>query len=685
MRCYHWLLCASLLAANASADEGMWLYSDPPVKELKAKYGFAPTAEWLQHLQRSSVRFNNGGSGSFVSSSGLVMTNHHVAFDCLQKLSNKQHNYAEDGFLAKTKLEELRCPDLELNVLMSTEDVTKQVNQAVKPQMTPEEALAARRAAIAQIEKESLDKTGLRSDVVTLFQGGRYDLYRYQRYTDVRLVWAPDRQAAAYGGEPDNFEYPRYALDATFFRAYQDQKPVQPKDYLKFSKAGAQEGELIFVSGHPGRTDRLITVAELTYHRDYMLPRVLDFLRRQEVLLSNYSERSPESARMAKDDLLSVKNSRKALDGRLAGLLTPEIMARKEREEALFKAAMALNSDFADSLSAFDEIAIAQKVIADNAYQYALLEAGQAFNTRLFDIARMLLRNADEKSKPNGERLHEYADSNKASFELQLFSPEPIDENLEIVKLADSLTWFTSKRGAEDTLVKSVLAGMSPKERAAQLVKGTQLKDVTVRRKLYNGDAKALAAASDAMIQLALLVDPESRALRQTIEAQSEVKQQAYAKLSKARFALHKGPAYPDATFTVRLAFGQVKGYTAEGKTIPANTTLGGLYTYAQEHDNAAPYNLPERFKKQKEHLNLSTPYNFVSTADIIGGNSGSPVVNKQGEVVGLIFDGNEDSLVLDYVYSDKTARAVSVHSAGLLEVLEKVYGGKEVVVELMG
>ncbi len=429
------------------ADEGMWLFNNPPRKLLQDKYKFDPTDKWLEHVQKSSVRFNSGGSGSFVSADGLVMTNHHVGLDTLQKISTPEKDYVKDGYHAKTHANEVKSKALELNVLMSIEDVTDKVNAAVKPNMSAEEAFKARRGIMAEIEKESLDKTGLRSDVVTLYQGGQYHLYRFKKYTDVRLVFAPEQQIAFYGGDPDNFEYPRFDLDICFFRVYENDKPAKIEHYLKWSKAGATDDELVFVSGHPGRTDRLNTMADLEYQRNRQYPFSLSMLRRLEVLLSVYSGRSDENARQAKEDFFSVQNSRKARVGSLAGLLDPELMNKKKAEEKKLREAVAGKPKLKEAAEAWDNIAKAQKEIAKAALTYNTLERGLAFNSAYFGTARTILRAAEERAKPNSDRLREYRDSNKASLELQLFSDEPVYDELEIVKLTDSLTWLCSETG----------------------------------------------------------------------------------------------------------------------------------------------------------------------------------------------------------------------------------------------
>jgi hypothetical protein len=667
------------------SDEGMWLYNDPPHQLLKEKYGFEPTDVWLEHMQKSSVRFNNGGSGSFVSADGLILSNHHVGADALQKFSDEQHNYLRDGFYARTRVEEKQCMDLELNVLMSIEDVTARVNAAVKDDMKPEEAFLARRAIMAEIEKESLEKTGLRSDVITLYEGGKYQLYRYKKYTDVRLVFAPEQQTAFFGGDPDNFEYPRYDLDICLFRAYENGRPAKVQNYLKWSTTGVSDNELVFVSGNPGHTSRQLTMTELEYLRNNQFPYTLQWLNNLEVSLSVYSAEDEENARRAKDLLFGVQNSRKARNGMFAGLLDPAIMKKKQTDEEQLRATIARSPQAADVLPAWDRISEAQQVIARNALQYRLLESANGFNSTLFDIARTILRAVEEKGKPNGERLREFRDSNLESLEFQLFSPEPLYDDFERLKLANSLTWLVEQLGYRDPLVQKVLAGKSPRDRAAELVAGTRLKDVDFRKKLYAATPAEVQAAHDPMIDLARLIDPPSRAVRKIIETQDEIKRQAHAKITQARLALAKTTPYPDATFTLRLAFGTVKGYEQDGRKIPFETTFAGLYKRAAEHQYKPPFDLTQRWLDRKDQLDLNTPLNFVSTADIIGGNSGSPVVNRQGQFVGIIFDGNIQSLVLDFVYTDVQARAVSVNSQAIIEALRKVYDAGGLADELLG
>lgn len=675
-----------LLTSVALADEGMWLYSDPPLGLLQERYGFKPDQEWLDHLRLASVRFNNGGSGAFVSSEGLVMTNHHVAADTIQKLSSQGEDLIKTGFYAATRAEEKKAPDLELNVLVETENVTKRVKAAVKPDMTDAEAEKARRAAMSTIEQESLEETGLRSDVVTLFRGGEYHLYRYQRYTDVRLVFAPESGIAFFGGDSDNFEYPRYCLDVAFFHVYdEDGKPVKPESHLAFTTEGLKEGDLVFVSGNPGRTERLNTVAHLKFLRDTQYPHVLRVIRRLEVMLSTFGQRSIENTRRAQDELFGVQNARKAYLGGLAGLQDPALMSRKVRAEERLRDAVLddkeLREQFGDPWAeVVDSVDVATRIYPS----YYLLERGRAFDSQLFGHARTLVRLALESQKPNADRLREYRESNLESLEQELFSTAPIYKDLETRKLADSLSMFLEWEGADNDLVQKVLAGKSPRERAAALVEGTRLDDPDFRRRLADGGMTALQATSDPMIELALLVEKPSRQLRDRWTDEVEGPQNtAYGNIAQAMYETGGKGLYPDATFTLRLAFGVVKGYVEEGRKLPAFTTFEGLYERAEEHENRRPYDLPERWVKARPKLDLATPFNFVSTPDITGGNSGSPVVNGDGELVGIIFDGNIQALVLDFVYSDEQARAISVDARGIVEALTKVYEAESLVEEL--
>src|SRR5262245_6317480 len=442
MRTRTWLaaVCAAVAGVTMPetplhGDEGMWLFNAPPRAYLKSKHGFEPTDAWLDHLRLSSVRFNSGGSGSFVSPDGLVMTNHHVGADDLQKLSTKEKDYLRDGFHARTLADEKKTDGLELNVLLKIEDVTAKVQSAVKDGASPAEAADARRKAIAEIEQAAADeKKSIRADVVTLYAGGAYHLYTFKKYTDIRLVFAPEQQIAFFGGDPDNFEYPRYDLDICFFRVYENDRPAKIEHYLKWSPEGSKDGELVFVSGHPGRTNRQNTMDELAYLRDLQYPTQLALLNRREVLYSSWAERTEENRRRVKDDLFGVQNSRKARIGGLGGLLDPKLMGRKTDEEKRLREFIGKQGS-SEAAKAFDVIARAEKIRRNIARDVNMLENAHGFSGHLFGIARTLLRAGDELPKPSGERLREFGDAKLESLKFGLFSSEPIYEDLETLKL----------------------------------------------------------------------------------------------------------------------------------------------------------------------------------------------------------------------------------------------------------
>jgi hypothetical protein len=674
------------LTPELLADEGMWLFNNPPARLLQDKYQFEATPAWLEHLQRASVRFNSGGSGSFVSSRGLVLTNHHVGADALQKLSTAERDLLDEGFLARSQADEIPCIDLELNVLISIEDVTERVKAAVSAELEPSAASQARQAVMATIEQESLDQTGLRSDVVTLYQGGLYHLYRFKKYTDVRLVFAPEQDIAFFGGDPDNFEYPRFDLDFCLFRAYEDGQPVQTPHFLQWSDRGVADGELVFVSGHPGRTNRQNTVAHLEFLRDRAFPFILNVLRRREVQLATFSERNRENARRAKDDLFGIANSRKARLGGLAGLQDPAVLERKAAEERKLRAAVA--ADSALQAACGDPWADIQQTLAvwDDLYvPHQLLERGLAFNSQKFQLARTLVRMAEEDAKSNAERLREYRTSARDSLLQHLFSDAPLYDDLETLGLADSLSLYAELVGMSDPLLQQVLAGKSPRQRAAELVHGSRLQDVDLRKQLAADGAGAIADSSDPLILLARLVDAAARELRKRYEEQvEEPLRQAYARLADVRFRLLGTDTYPDATFTLRLSVGVVQGLTDEqGQHVPPWTTLGGTYERAAEHDFQPPFALPASWQQRKDRLDLDTPFNFICTNDIIGGNSGSPVVNRAGQFVGVIFDGNLPSLVWDFIFTEEQGRSVAVDSRAIMESLRTIYDAMDLAKEL--
>ena len=681
------LFSLSTLHVTALAEEGLWPFNNVPRAEIKKKYGFEITDEWLNKVRLASVRFNNGGSGSFVSPDGLVLTNYHIVEDIVGEVSTPQKDLAKEGFVAKTRAEEIKAPSLELNVLISIEDVTSRVNGAVKANSTDAEAFAARRAETSKIEAESLKATGLRSDVVTLYQGGQYNLYRYKKYTDVRLVFVPEFQAAFFGGDPDNFNFPRFNIDMALVRVYENDQPVHPESYFKWSTAGAKDGTLVFVTGNPGSTSRLNTVAHLEQLRDTSIPIIIRLLERREAVLKKYMSMGEEQTRQAQNELNSVQNSLKVYRGQLAGLKDPALIARKQKEEDALRKSIAANPERQKMYGdAWDAIAKAHQTYPRYIRERRIFEQAAGFNSTLFTFARALVRLAAENQKPNAERLPEYTDARRASLELGLYSPAPIHEDFEKLKLTDSLGFMVELLGADNALVKQVLAGKTPEARANELITGTKLKDPAYRKELAAGGAKAIEDSTDPMIVVAREIDAKSREMRKRYESEvTGVERANYAKIARALFETEGTNLYPDATFTLRLSYGTVAGYMENGKKVAPFTTLGGLFARSEQFKRQFPYNLPQRWLDKKSAIDLNTPFNFVSTNDIIGGNSGSPTINQNGELVGLIFDGNIQSLVGDFMYDASVNRAISVDSRGMLEVLKKVFNANEIVAELTG
>ena len=677
------VLC-TLLSQPAPADEGMWTFDNPPAKLLREKYGFTPTKEWLDHLRLASVRFNDGGSGSFVSPHGLALTNHHVAFGQLQKVSTPQKDYAKDGFFAKTQAEEMQCPDLELNLLESTEDVTARVQAAAKPGMKDAEALKARQAEIAKIQRESLKATGLRSEVVPLYNGGEYSLYRYKKYTDIRLVFAPEQQIAFFGGDPDNFTYPRYDLDMALFRVYENGKPIETPNYLKWNAQGAADNELVFVSGNPGSTSRLDTLAEIKLRRDYLLPLRLKILNRTVDVLQKYSAKGTEQTRQAASLIFGLRNSFKALNGQYEGLRDKSLMATIEKREADFFAQVNSKPEWKQAYgSAWNEIAEASNK------ELARLKELTLWNFRRLQMPRnalTLVQYVAEVKKPDGERLEGFHESELESLRFRLLSPAPVYSEMDKVLLTQRLHDILEELGPHDKFVAAVLNGQPLPQAVDALFATTKIGDAAFRKSLLEGGEAAVAASTDPMILMARRVDPLDRELLKWYEDNVQsVETAAGEKIGKARFAIYGKSTYPDATFTLRLAYGTVKGYPMNGTEAPPVTTFYGLYDRSDSFGGKPPFDLPERYSARRDKLDLSTRFNFVSTSDIIGGNSGSPVVNRNGEIVGLIFDGNIESLVSDFIYDETKSRAVAVHTASMIMALRRLYDAGSLADEIEG
>ncbi|MDQ5843819.1 MAG: S46 family peptidase [Acidobacteriota bacterium] len=687
------LLCALILALFtyqtipvAALDEGMWTFNNVPRADIKKKYGFDVTDEWLRKVQLASVRFNNGGSGSFVSPNGLVLTNYHIVEDIVGELSTAEKDYAKEGFVARSRADELKAPNLELNVLMSIEDVTDRVNRAVKSGMSAAEANAARRAEIGTIESESTTATGLRSDVVTLYQGGQYNLYRYKKYTDVRLVFVPEFQAAFFGGDPDNFNFPRFNIDMALVRVYENGEPVKVDNYFKWSKTGAKAGELVFVTGHPGSTSRLNTVAHLESLREVSIPLLIRLLETRRAMLKQYMAQGAEQTRRAQNELNSIENSLKVYKGQMGGLQDVKLMTKKRLAEQALRNAVEADARMKQEYgSAWEAIAKGRKDLAQYERDRRFMDLAAGFNTVLFGYARTLVRLAEESEKPEAKRLPEFAATRRAALEAGLYSTAPIYDDFEKLKLANSLAFLQSEYGANSAFAKKVLKGKTPEARAAELINGTKLKDVEYRKQVAAAGSRMVNSGDDPMIELAKDIDKEARAVRKRYEEEVVAVERAnYAKVARALFEQKGTSLYPDATFTLRLSYGAVKGYKENGKLVPPFTTLGGLYARSRQFHHEFPYNLPPRWMSRRAAVNPRTPFNFVSTNDIIGGNSGSPTINKNRELVGLIFDGNIQSLVGNFEYDESVNRSISVDVRGMLEVLRKVFGANEVADELM-
>jgi hypothetical protein len=673
-------LAALVLAGGvARADDGMWLPNDFPADKVQAAYGFKPDAAWLDHARLSSIRLAGGCSASLVSPNGLVATNHHCVRDCLTQISRKGDDTSASGYLATTPAEEKRCTAMEANRLLEITTVTDRIGKATEGKSGAEfaAALKAETAAITEACAGGDDK--LRCEVVTLFRGGRYDLYKYRRYQDVRIVFAPEDAIADFGGDPDNFEFPRYALDVGFLRIYDKDKPLDSKDgYFHFSEREPLPGEVAFTIGNPGSTERLFTVAQLDEERNLNLPRVALYLAEERGILTEFTRRGPEQRRVGEASLLRIENSLKAVRGEWEALSEPALIDGKRAAETALRAKVASNPDLAKSDgSAWDDIAAAlqrHRAIADRAFALATMRPASS----LLNDALILVRAPVEQAKPDGERLQEYTKASFPALRQRLLADQPISPELETVTLGYWLGKVREILGPDDPMVHTLLGRQSPEQLAASLVKGTKLGDVAARKKLLEG---GVAGSTDPMIAFARLIDPESRAVRRQIEDDYDATLDAAGgKIARAQFALLGNTTYPDATFTMRISYGAVQGWDEAGKTIAPLTRFSGLYARAT---GAEPFRLPDRWVAAKDSLNAGTVFDFASTNDIVGGNSGSPVIDRKGEVIGLAFDGNFKSLGGDFGYDPALNRSVSVSAVAIREALAKIYGAKALLDEL--
>jgi hypothetical protein len=673
------LTCLAMPSATR-ADEGMWTFDNFPARTVATKYGFMPSPAWLDHVRASSLRIAGGCSASFISPQGLVMTNHHCVVDCVQALSTPQQNLVESGFSAQTAAEERKCDTFELDQLTQIRDVTSEVKQAMAGK-TGDAANAALHAKEAELQQGCGSDPSVRCDVVSLYHGGVYDLYRYKRYNDVRLVFAPEFQVAQFGGDPDNFNFPRFDFDIGILRAYEGGHPATISDYLKWSSNGSKDGDLVFVSGNPGGTSRELTVSQLRFQRDRNYPLILPRLAEYRGQLERFISEGPEQAREADEDLFFVANAYKAFWGEQGALLDPEFFGIKVKEEQSLRQKVASDPKLAEDKSAWEDIEQIQQLRSE---LYIRRSATSNFfiNSGLLGHAIRLVRAAAERAKPNGERLPEYTDQGLVEVQQQISSPIPIYKDLEELDLAFMLTYVRRDLGADDPFVRKMLGKESPEQLAHRLVTGTHLDDPKVREGLYNGGQAAITASTDPMIVFAASIDPDLRTVRKEYEARVDAPTRVAAeRIAKARFAVYGTSIDPDATFTLRLSYGTVKGFTnAQGRAVEPYTTINGLFDRAT---GALPYSLPQSWISAKSSLNLTTPMNLSTTNDIIGGNSGSPLIDKNAEIIGLVFDGNIFSLGGDYGFDAAKNRTVAVDSRALLEGLRKVYHLNRIVDEI--
>jgi hypothetical protein len=684
------MLAAALLgtASSAVADEGMWTFQNFPRAAVKEKYGVAIGDDWLNRIQRAVTRHETGCTGSFVSPQGLVLTNHHCIARCLAHLSSSTRSLTRDGFIARARADELRCSNEILSVLIDTEEVTDKVSAATAG-LQDAQANEARKRELSRLENECAEAskknraTGpLACEAVTLYQGGQYYLYKYKRYEDVRLVFAPHAAIAAFGGDPDNFNFPRWSLDFSLLRAYENGKPASTPNYLRWRVEGPRSGEPVFVAGHPGTTNRLLTTAQLKMFRNTFIPAYL--VRNSELRgrLIQWGKTGDEPARIAEDSLLLLENSLKVYRGLQSALLSDALMEQKLAQEQTLRARAESDPAFRDLGDPWAQIERAQKRYAEIFDRYGYLELGYGFNSTLFSHARRLVRGAAERAKPNAERLREFADSNLPRVTTALFNEAPIYPEYERVKLSFSLDKLRENLGPDDPIVRKLLAADSPETLADKLINGTKLGDAQVRRALWDGGEAAVNASTDPMIVLAREIDADARAVRKIYEDEVQAPTTvAQEQIAKVRFAAFGTNTYPDATFTLRVSYGAVESWEERGAEVPNFTRLERLY---ERTTGQPPFALPQIWLDARSKLDPNTPFNYVTTNDIIGGNSGSPVIDAEGRIVGLAFDGNTHAIAGSYWYDAKLNRMIAVHPQIMVVALRDVYGADSIVQEIL-
>ncbi|HUQ20331.1 MAG TPA: S46 family peptidase [Gemmatimonadaceae bacterium] len=665
----------------------MWTFEAPPLDYWKKTYGFAPDQKWLDHIRLSSIRLPNC-SASFVSANGLVMTNHHCARDCTDAVSPKDSNYIETGFAAAKLSDEKKCEGLYVDQLISIEPVTDKVRAAITGS-TPAQQAQQRSQIVSQLQQQCSQSTGLTCQVVSLYQGGIYSMYRYKRFSDLRLVMVPEDQIAAFGGDPDNFTFPRYNLDLALLRVYENGAPYHPTDYLKWSANGAGDGEPIFIVGNPGSTGRLNTLAQMEFLRDVTYPGSLGGYKRALTIYDLVQKQDTSAARRYQNQVFSIQNSQKAIGGYRRGLIDSVRMAQKRAFEAEFRAR--INADPALRAKygfAWDSIAAAERQLGTFAAQsrnYGFGPSATLAGSQLLAMASQIVRLANESAKPDESRLLAYRGMGLENIKRSLLGDRRVDLPLEKLSLAAQFRFAQQELPANDPFLAAALAGRTPESAADALVSGTKLGDVNVRKALVEGGAAAVAASDDPMIRLARAIDPLNRGVVARTDSLNAIITANAERVGQALFAIYGTTLPPDATFTLRISDGVVRDYPANGTITPYKTTFYGLYERAAAFDNKPPFNLPQRWIARRDRLNLSTPFDFVSTNDITGGNSGSPVVNRNGEVIGLAFDSNIEGVASRFLLDPEVDRMIGVHSAGIVEAIRKMYDGARIADELQG
>jgi Peptidase S46 len=673
------LVCAG---APALADEGMWTFDNFPAAQVKQKYGVDIDGKWLDHVRNSAVRLAGGCSASLVSSEGLVLTNHHCVAGCVQNLSTPQTDYMKTGFFTKSREEEKLCPGQQGEVLQAIDDVTAKINAATQGK-SGQDFTRARDAITATLEKDSCTgrEATHRCQVLSLYDGGQYKLYTYRKYSDVRLVFAPEFQAAFFGGDPDNFNFPRYDLDFSFLRLYENGKPIAAPEHLKWNASAPKDGDPVFVVGNPGGTDRLLTASQLLTLRDLVLPSALFLNSELRGQYTRFAETSAEHARIINRDLFGIENGIKAQKGQFQALLSPTLIESKRKADAELKARVDADPKLKAEIG--DPWAEIEKIQAERAALYkrfTMTEGRAGFGSSLFGYARAILRAAEERAKPNTERLREYADARLPLLEKNVLDARPVYREVEELKLKFWLVKLREELTADAPETALFLGKESPETLAKSLAL-SKLDDPALRKALWEGGMAAVRASADPMIRFVLKIDPNGRALRKEVEERIEgPTARATERVAKAYFAAHGTSVYPDATFSLRISYGKIAGWMYRGETIRPFTTIRGLYERAT---GFFPFDLPPSWTQTKDKLNLDTVFNLSSDNDIIGGNSGSPLIDAKGEVIGAIFDGNIHSLGGNFYFDPAINRAVSVSTAAITEALAKVYGETKLIAEL--